>query len=227
MSRNAVLSPPPPSIGGLSLPASTQSLLSQLLAGLDGEAARCRHEATRSAAQTQSVLPPGTLVQKTLSVVFGDGNRTCVLWTGVGDFQISKASRLLVAAWLGLPPRAARNATINPPWLDPVAAFGMHAGMVSPFLPPPSAERQAFPIAALVMQQWPRAWEASKRVAISLALEESLLIPLRTLRPLLLGYYALAHPAMPCLLLAADGGSSQAATHAATSLLAFETGMAY
>jgi hypothetical protein len=188
------------------LPSTTQTLLWHVL---DGEPVEVlRHQATLSAAQTQSVLPPGVLVQKTVTVAFGDRNHTCVLWTGVGDFQISKEAVLLVAGQLGLSRRAARHATINPSWLDPVAAFGMQAGMVSPFLPPQScSEAQSTPIAALVVQQWPGAWEADKAVAISLSLYESLLIPLRSLRPLLRTYYAWGYPSLPCLFLPADACS--------------------
>ena len=189
------------------LSSTAQALLRHVL---DGEPVEVlRHQATLSAAQTQSVLPPGVLVQKTVTVAFGDRNHTCVLWTGVGDFQISKEAVLLVAGQLGLSRRAARNATINPAWLDPVAAFGMEAGMVSPFLPPQScSEAQSSPIAALVVQPWPQgAWEVSKRVAISLSLYESLLIHLRTLRPLLRTYYAWGHPSLPCLFLPADACS--------------------
>lgn len=209
MSRNGVLAPPSPPICGLSLPLSTQTLLAELLAGQAVEVMRYQHEATRSAAQTQTVLPPGVLVQKTVSVAFGDRSHTGVLWTGVGDFQISKGSVLLVAERLGLSRRAARNATINPAWLDPVAAFGMQAGMVSPFLPPPSPGQQAFPISALVVESWPTMRERTMHVAISLSLYESLIIPLRTLRPLLRAYYALAHPAIACLFLAVDAPSGR------------------
>jgi hypothetical protein len=218
MNREAVISPPPI----CRLPPSAQTLLSQLLAGQAVKVMRYRHEATRSAAQTQAVLPPGVLVQKTVSVAFGDRSHTGVLWTGVGDFQISKEAVLLVAGQLGLSRRAARNATINPAWLDPVAAFGMQAGMVSPFLPPPSPGQQAFPISALVVESWPTVWEKTMHVAISLSLYESLILPLRTLRPLLRAYYALAHPAIACLFLAIDGRSWQAETGAGLSLLALE-----
>src|SRR5579875_1400594 len=116
------------------LPPTTQALLWQVL---DGEIVEVvQHQATVSAAQIQSVLPAGVLVQKTVTVAFGDRNHTWVLWTGVGDFQIKKADVLLVARWCGLGRRAAKDMAINPGWVDPVAAFGMQAGMVSPFLPP-------------------------------------------------------------------------------------------
>lgn len=69
------------------------------------------------------------------------------------------------------------------------------------------ADEPDAPIAALVVQQWPAAWEAGKRVAISLSLYESLLIPLRSLRPLLRTYYAWGHPSIPCLFLPADAWS--------------------
>lgn len=121
-------------VHAIRLPSTTLELLWQVL---DGEIVEVvQHQATVSAAQTQSVLPAGVLVEKTVTVAFGDRNRTCVLWTGVGDFQIKKADVLLVARRCGLGRRAAKDLTINPGWVDPVVAFGMEAGMVSPFLPP-------------------------------------------------------------------------------------------
>jgi hypothetical protein len=158
-----------------------------------------------SAAQTQAVLPPDVLVQKTVTVAFGDRGHTCVLWTGVGDFQIKKEAILVVAEWLGLSRRAAKGRTINPAWVDPITAFGMEAGMVSPFLPPRSfSDERRIPIVALVVQLWPRGWEASKHIAISLSLYESLIIPLRSLRLLLRNYYAWRHPSVPCVFLPSD-----------------------
>lgn len=200
MSKDAVLSPSSISL----LPPSTQALLWQLLAQQAAETVRYSHEATLSAAQTQAVLPPGVLVQKTVTLAFADPHRSCVLWTGVGDFQISKEAIRVVAEQLGFSRRATRSAIINPGWLDPVAAFGMEPGMVSPFLPPPLPGQQTSPIAALVVESWPTTWERTMRVAISLSLYESLIVPLNMLRSLLHYYSHLAYPSVPCLFLPAD-----------------------
>ena len=200
MSRDAVLSPP--SI--VLLPPSALTLIWQCLDEQTAEAVRYQHEATLSAAQTQAVLPPGVLVQKTVTLAFADPHRSCVLWTGVGDFQISKEAIRVVAEQLGFSRRATRSAIINPGWLDPVAAFGMEPGMVSPFLPPPLPGQQTSPIAALVVESWPTTWERTMRVAISLSLYESLIVPLNMLRSLLHYYSHLAYPSVPCLFLPAD-----------------------
>ncbi len=187
------------------LPDATCWSIQAILRQLSQPYTTCQHAATMSAAQTQAVLPPDVLVQKTVTVAFGDRCRTCVLWTGVGDFQIKKEAALVVAERLGLTRRAAKGTTINPAWVDPVAAFGMEPGMVSPFLPPQSLKDQGrVPIVALVVQAWPTGWEASKHVAISLSLYESLIIPLCSLRLLLRNYYAWRHPSVPCLFLPTD-----------------------
>lgn len=184
------------------LPNATIGSIQTILKQLNQRYITCQHVATMSAAQTQAVLPLNVLVQKTVSVAFGDRDRTCVLWTGVGDFQIKKEAILLVAENLGMSRRAARGATINPVWLDPVATFGMETGMVSPFLPPsPFADRHPSPIAALIVQAWSPEWEASKHVAISLSLYESLIVPLCALRSLLQNYYASKLPSIPRLFL--------------------------
>ena len=67
----------------------------------------------------------------------------------------------------------------------------MQRGMLSPFLHP---EREAG-LAAFILLPWPQRWEAQEReVALSLSLWESLLLPLRCLRPLLRRYAKRAYP---------------------------------
>lgn len=170
------------------VPAESRALLVALLGDLPTESVR--HAATRSAAETQAVLPPGVLVQKTVTVVFGNASRTRVLWTGVGDFSIERDALRQVADRLHLARRAAKHATINPAWIDPVAAYDMEPGMVSPFVAPDRTPG----LCALVAQTLLPVWDASLRVAISLSLHESLLVPLPALPVLLRGYHARAYP---------------------------------
>ncbi len=67
----------------------------------------------------------------------------------------------------------------------------MQLGMVSPFLHPERAAK----LSALVLLPWRELWEAQEReVALSLSLWESLVLPVRCLRPLLRRYARRAYP---------------------------------
>ena len=148
------------------------------------------HETTLSAAETQAVLPPGVLVLKTVTLELGDLQRTRLLWTGAGDYCIARSSLRELAATLGVSRRAVKGATINPRHVDPLTAYGMQPGMVSPFLAPGFSSC----LTGIVVQHWPIAWETTMQIAISLSCYESLIIPLSSLRPLLRRYHQLAYP---------------------------------
>ena len=146
------------------------------------------HAASHSAAQTQAVLPPGALVQKTLTVAMAGRLLLC---TCVGDRKLERKHLRAVADALALPRRAVKHCSINPSTCDPVEEFGMRPGMVSPFLPPLQSTR----LAAVVLIPWPRWWEEKGReVAVSLSLWESLLLPLYCLRDSVCGYARHAYP---------------------------------
>jgi hypothetical protein len=148
-----------------------------------------RHRNSHSAAQTQALLPPGVLVQKTVTLALGE---LLVLCTGVGTWHLSRQDLHTIAKALGLPNRKGKHATINPASFQTVEEFGILPGMVSPFLRPGRATR----LAALVVLPWPRCWEAQRReVALSLSLWESLVLPLGCLRSLLRSYACQAYPA--------------------------------
>jgi hypothetical protein len=147
-----------------------------------------RHRSSHSAMETQALLPPGVLVQKTVTLALGE---LLVLCTGVDTCRLSRKDLQEIAKALGLPNRRSRHATINPADLQTVEEFGMLPGMVSPFLRPSRATR----LTALVVLPWSRCWEEQGReVAISLSLWESLVLPLGCLRPLLRSYAARAYP---------------------------------
>jgi hypothetical protein len=149
-----------------------------------------RHRYSHSATETQALLPPGVLVQKTVTLALGE---LLVLCTGVGAWRLSRQDLHIIPMALGLPNRRRRHATMNPADLQAVEAFGMLPGMVSPFLCPMRATR----LAALVVLPWPKGWEEQGReVAISLSLWESLVLPLGCLRPLLRSYAEHAYPAV-------------------------------
>ncbi len=140
------------------------------------------HGATHSAAETQAVLPPGVLVQKTVSV---DMAGKLLLWSSVGAQEHDLHQRRVVAAALGLPRRAARQCSTNPATCHPQEEFAMLPGMVSPFLSPLRPGR----LAAVVQVSWPEAWEdQDKAVGVSLSLFESLILPLRCFRAILRQY---------------------------------------
>ncbi len=149
-----------------------------------------RHRHSHSAMETQALLPPAVLVQKTVTLALDE---LLVLCTGVGTWRLSRKTLHAIAMALGLPNCRSRHATMNPASFQAVEAFGMLPGMVSPFLRPSRACR----LAALVVLPWPERWEAQGcEVAISLSLWENLVLPLGCLRSLLRGYAEHAYPAV-------------------------------
>jgi len=146
------------------------------------------HAASHSAAQTQAVLPPGVLVQKTVTVAMAG---LLLLCTYVGDQELERKHLRALADALALPRRAVKRCSINPSTCDPVEECGMLPGMVSPFLPPLRRTR----VAAVVLLPWPRWWEEQEqKVAVSLSLWESLLLPLRCLKDIVRCYSRRAYP---------------------------------
>jgi hypothetical protein len=147
-----------------------------------------RHGPSLRAAETQVLLPPGVLVQKTVSVTLGEHLLLC---TGAGTQSLTRRQLRDIATALALPRRTVRQRTINSSAYHAVEAFAMQPGMVSPFLRP----ERAAGIAALILLPWRELWEAKAReVAISLSLWESLALPVRCLRPLLRRYARRAYP---------------------------------
>jgi len=147
-----------------------------------------RHGPSLSAAETQALLPPGVLVQKTVSMKLAD---TLLLCTGVGPQRVTRQQLRAIAAALALPRRAVKQCTVNSLTSNPIETFAMQPGMVSPFLHPSLHTG----LGALVLLPWPEWWEAQGReVAISLSLWESLVLPLRCLRQLIRNYARRAYP---------------------------------
>ncbi len=194
-------------LGEATLPGASMQLLYEIAATLmqSGEPGKdlpqrekrplhqrlIRHAATQSAEETQSVLPPGALVQKTVSVEM-DGK--LLLYSGVGAQPITRRQVHTLAAKLSLFRRATKRCTLNPATCDPVQEFEMLPGMVSPFLRPLRPTR----LAALALVSWPRRWEEQAyEVAISLSPWESLLLPLRSLKAVLYSYARQAYPDLP------------------------------
>ncbi len=140
------------------------------------------HAASHSAAQTQAVLPPGVLVQKTVTVEIAGKLLLC---TCVGDRKLERRHLRAMSHALALPRRAVKQCSINPSTCDPVVEYGMLPGMVSPFVSPLWKTR----VAAVVLLPWPRWWEEQEQeVAVSLSLWESLLLPLRGLKDIVCSY---------------------------------------
>ena len=141
-----------------------------------------RHGPSQRAAETQALLPPGVLVQKTVSITIGERLLLC---SGVGTGSLTRWHLRDIAAALTIPYRTIKRCTINSSTHTSVEAFAMQPGMVLPFLHPKRAAR----LSALVLLPWPKRWEDQEReVAISLSLWESLALPLRCLRPLVRDY---------------------------------------
>jgi hypothetical protein len=162
-----------------------------------------RHAHSLSAAETQALLPSGVLVQKSVSVALADSLLLC---TGPGTPRLKRWQLQAVATALALPRRAAHTCRINAAACFCRETFSMQAGMVSPFLHPSSPTG----LAALVLLPWPkRCEEQAQEVAISLSLWESLLLPLRYLRPLIRRYAARAYPEVPMLELESEGPADE------------------
>jgi len=157
-----------------------------------------RHGPTLSAVETQALLPPGVLVQKTVSLTLAD---TLLLCTGAGSQRVNRQQLRAISEALALPRRASKQCTVNAPNSNPVEIFAMQPGMVSPFLHP--NHDSAF--GALVLLPWPKRWEAQEReAAISLSLWESLALPLGCLRPLIRSYARRAYPGVQIIELESE-----------------------
>jgi len=155
-----------------------------------------RRSPSKSAAETQALLPPGVLVQKTISVTLGERLLLC---TGVGTGSLARWHLRDMAAALALPFRTLKRCTINSSTHMPVETFAMQPGMVSPFLHPERAAR----LSALVLLPWRERWDAQEReVALSLSLWESLALPLR---PLIRQYARRAYPQVRLIELSSEG----------------------
>lgn len=147
----------------------------------------CWHAPTMSAQETQSVLPPHVLVQKTVSLEMAG---RLLLWTGVGEQEQTLEQRRVVAQALGLPRRAAKQCSTNPATCKPEQEFAMLPGMVSPFLSPRHPTR----LAAVVQIPWSADWEAQGyAVGVSLSLFESLILPLNCFGAILRQYATRAY----------------------------------
>jgi hypothetical protein len=157
-----------------------------------------RHAASLRSAKTQALLPPGVLVQKTVSRTLVS---TQIFYTGAGLHRITREHLRAVSAGLELPRWSVTQNSINASISNPVETCAMQPGMVSPFLHP--TLHTAF--GALVILPWPEQWEAyGREVAISLSLWESLLLPLRCLRPLIHSYARKAYPDVPIIELESE-----------------------
>ncbi len=164
-----------------------------------------RHAASRSAVETQALLPPNVLVQKTVSVMLDD---TCLLCTGAGSYRLTRSELRKIGRSLALSSHAASHATINASSCSPVEMFGMQEGMVSTFLPP---YRQTGLTALVLLPSlsayhtaMANAQEQAWEIAISLSLWESLLLPLRSFRPLVEAYGKRACPALRLITLESE-----------------------
>ncbi len=158
-----------------------------------------RHGPSQRATQTQALLPPGVLVQKTVSITMGERLLLC---SGVGTGSLTRWRLRDIAAALAIPFRTIKRCTINSSTHTSIEAFAMQPGMVSPFLHP---ERGA-QLSALVLLPWRERWEAQAReVAISLSLWESLALPVRCLRPLVRQYARRAYPEVRLIELGSEG----------------------
>ncbi len=162
-----------------------------------------RHGPSLRAAETQGLLPPGVLVHKTVSAALAD---TLLLCTGAGTQHPKRWQLQAVASALGLPGQTTKQGHIHTVVCDSIETFAMQPALVSPFLSPSTPAG----FAALVLLPWPKhCEEQAQEVTISLSLWESLLLPLRFLRPLIRRYAARAYPEVPVLELESEGPADE------------------
>lgn len=177
------------------LPTRTVRQLTALCEEFDIPTKIVTHAPTFSAAETQAVLPEDCLVQKTITDRV-DGK--LLLWTGVGDYRLTRALHKAANARLGL--AAGRDHTLNPRDIDAFAFYGMQPGMVSPFLM--KGTRAVRELSAVfVLESFE--YDAARPVAISLSLTESMIVSLEYLRTLLREYADAVYPRIPRFTLTA------------------------
>jgi hypothetical protein len=149
------------------------------------------HPPTRTARETQSVLPPYVTVLKTVTVMMSN---QFLLWTTIGDSTITRSMMQQVATMFGLPKNAARHSTINPPAINPEEAYALKTGMVSPFLPP----GRSTPLSAVVFDGTNvhpfSSFPTTPYIALSLSRYESLLVPYQYLPQVIREYARHAYP---------------------------------
>jgi hypothetical protein len=177
-----------------------------------------RHVLTRSAEETQAVLPRRVLVQKTVTLEM-DGK--LILCSGVGAQPVTRRHLHTLAAKLSLSRRVTKRCTLNPITCDPVQEFEMLPGMVSPFLRPQRPTR----LTAVVFLPWHRYWEEQGyEVALSLSLWESFLLPLRSLKAVLYSYASQAYPDLPVVELQPPAQDDQGERYERSSQYCFAGG---
>lgn len=177
-------------VGAATLSAESILLLLELLQEDGHVPCMLWHTATITAQETQSVLPPGVVVLKTVTVQL---DRSLLLWTRLGHMSIARTDLRDIARTLGLSARVTKQCQINPRSIDPEEAYGMKEGMVSPFLRP-LHQTQAHLVAivsdlTLNTDRMASPYPEPFQVAISLSRYESLLVP-GVLFPALLRTYA-------------------------------------
>ncbi len=171
------------------LPLSVVDLLQTLCTRLALTNSVIEHGPTFSAAETQAVLPPGCLVQKTVTDRVAD---KLVVWTGAGDFRLSHRAYRSANRTLGL--RTRSEHTLNPHDVDALKFYGMQPGMVSPFFIPGTQAISQIAAIFLVDQVEPA---EGLLVALSLSLHKSLLIPLKGLDELVHLYASTVYADVP------------------------------
>ena len=148
-----------------------------------------RHSPALRATERQALLPPGALAHQTLSVPIGEQVLLC---TGAGSRSLTHRQVGVMATALALPYQTVKRSllTSSPSRLSEAGTIPQPM-LLSPFLHP----ERVPPLLALVLLPWQSRWEAQEReAALSLSLWESLLLPIRCLRPLLRRYACRAYP---------------------------------
>jgi hypothetical protein len=85
-----------------------------------------RHGPSLSAAETQVLLPPGVLVQKTVSITLAE---TLLLCTGAGSQRVTRQQLRALSATLDLPSRAFKRCSVNPESCNPADICGWRRGL--------------------------------------------------------------------------------------------------
>ena len=125
-----------------------------------------------------SVLPT-VLKTVTLKFPLSDGTKRIALYSGVGDFQVSKPTKRSIAEVLGLPSWSAKNVTINPESFNP-REIGYIRGQVKPFLCSDCIHRINALCYAHKMPEDP-----ATHIAVTASLFDSVILPIEDLEAIL------------------------------------------
>ena len=186
-------------LGVGTISAHAMSIVHELLTTLQIPWSILHHTPSLTACDKQTIVAQhniSLLVNKTLSVSIGN---TLVLITGMGDFTLRKVQITELGKQLGLSSNQRNRIEINPRWFSPEEHLCLRTGMVSPLFSMQQVHTPSL-LHALAFLSSERTLP-HMNIALSLSLEESLIVPVCAFQPLLSCFAQQAYPDLPLLSL--------------------------